>query len=364
MQFSRKYLWLIPLVIFLGIMFYFFLDIVGYIILAAIISLMGRPIMKLLQQVSIKGKKIPDALSAFLSLAAVYGIVALIFSLIIPAVGRQAANIAEIDIQAVAQNLEEPLERLEAFASKYQFQEKEDEITSYIEAQLTEFVGSIRFSSFLNTLGGIIGNIFVAMFAITFISYFFLKEARLFNSMIMALVPSEYESKVQNILETIKPLLTRYFIGVLFEVLLVGSGIAFGLSLLGVENAIFIGFFAGSLNIIPYVGPILGAILGLTLTLISSIGMDFTQEALPLMIKVAGVFLVVQAIDNLVFQPLIYSNSVKAHPLEIFLVILMAGNVVGISGMILAIPVYTIFRAIAKEFLSQFKIIRSITQDM
>ena len=71
-----------------------------------------------------------------------------------------------------------------------------------------------------------------------------------------------------------------------------------------------------------------------------------------------------QLIDNFLFQPLIFSNSVKAHPLEIFLVVLSAGIIWGISGMIVAIPFYTLLRIIAKEFLSEFKVIEQLTKNI
>jgi predicted PurR-regulated permease PerM len=67
-------------------------------------------------------------------------------------------------------------------------------------------------------------------------------------------------------------------------------------------------------------------------------------------------------LDAALIQPFIFSKSVKAHPLEVFLVILVAGTVAGIPGMIFAIPSYTIFRVIAREFLSGFKIIRKLTE--
>ncbi|MEO1451376.1 MAG: AI-2E family transporter, partial [Bacteroidota bacterium] len=155
-----------------------------------------------------------------------------------------------------------------------------------------------------------------------------------------------------------------YFIGVVSEVLLVGLLISAGLSLLGVEDAFVIGFFAGLFNVIPYLGPIIGAVFGISLTLLGNLELEFYTMLIPLVLRVIVVFVVVQLIDNFVFQPLIYSSSVKAHPLEIFLVILMAGNVAGVGGMILAIPTYTILRVVAREFFDQFKIIQSLTSQM
>jgi predicted PurR-regulated permease PerM len=71
-----------------------------------------------------------------------------------------------------------------------------------------------------------------------------------------------------------------------------------------------------------------------------------------------------QMTDNFVLQPFIYSNSVKAHPLEIFIIILIAAKLGGITGMIIAIPAYTVIRVVAKEFLNQFKIVQKLTNSM
>ena len=88
------------------------------------------------------------------------------------------------------------------------------------------------------------------------------------------------------------------------------------------------------------------------------------SHTLPLLGFMIIVFGSVQIIDNILFQPLIYSSSVKAHPLEIFLVILAAASLAGILGMILAIPVYTILRVIAKEFFDNMKIVKKLTENL
>ena len=79
---------------------------------------------------------------------------------------------------------------------------------------------------------------------------------------------------------------------------------------------------------------------------------------------ILAIFVVTQLIDNYVFQPIIYSNSVKAHPLEIFLVILVAGQIGGVFGILIAIPSYTVLRVIASEFLPQFKFVRKLTKNI
>jgi len=116
--------------------------------------------------------------------------------------------------------------------------------------------------------------------------------------------------------------------------------------------------------VIPYVGPIAGAVLGISMGVITHLSMDFSSQLLPLMIYMLLVFISVQIIDNVVFQPIIYSSSVHAHPLEIFIVLLVAGSLGGIIGMILAIPGYTVLRVFAKEFFNNFKVVKKLTENI
>jgi predicted PurR-regulated permease PerM len=127
---------------------------------------------------------------------------------------------------------------------------------------------------------------------------------------------------------------------------------------------VLIGFFAALMNVIPYLGPLFGGALGIFLTFSSNLELDFYTEMLPLLLKVLGVFITSQWLDNYFLSPTIFSKSVLAHPLEIFLIVLMGANVAGLTGMILAIPVYTIFRIFAKEFLNQFKLVQKLTERM
>ena len=188
----------------------------------------------------------------------------------------------------------------------------------------------------------------------------------MFREFIILLVPTNIETKVIHILDSISFLLRRYFIGLVFEVFMVMLLDTIGLTIVGIafEHAVVIALFCGLFNVIPYLGPWMGAALGLLIGAALHINADFMSVTLPLLGWMTLVFALVQVADNILFQPLIYSSSVKAHPLEIFLVILAAGSMAGIIGMILAIPVYTILRVVAKEFFDNMKIVRKITKNL
>lgn len=186
----------------------------------------------------------------------------------------------------------------------------------------------------------------------------------MFVNLLLVVCPDEYINKLQNVLLKTKRLLTRYFVGLLIEMLIISILLSIGLRIINVYNAVLIGFIGGILIVIPYIGSIVGSLLGILVGVSTNLGADFHEVIIPLILKMSFVFLLVHTVDPIVFQPIIYSRSVNAHPLEIFIVILIAGKIGGIPGMIVAVPVYTIFRIIAKEFLNEFKIVEHLTRNI
>ncbi|NJM16503.1 MAG: AI-2E family transporter [Bacteroidales bacterium] len=140
--------------------------------------------------------------------------------------------------------------------------------------------------------------------------------------------------------------------------------ITIGMTFIGIgfKTALVIGLVVGIFNIIPYLGPLMGGGIGLLLGVASNISLPFYPELATLVTYMLVVLAAVQLIDNILFQPLIYSSSVNAHPLEIFIVIMIAGSMAGVAGMILAIPGYTILRVFAKEFFNHLKVVKKITK--
>jgi predicted PurR-regulated permease PerM len=132
----------------------------------------------------------------------------------------------------------------------------------------------------------------------------------------------------------------------------------------GISNAVVIAFLCALLNLIPYIGPLVGAVIMFTLSMTSNIGLDFQSEILPTSLYIMLFYFVAQMIDNFVSQPVIFSKTTKSHPLEIFLVIIIGGLLFGVIGMIVAVPLYTALKVILKEFLSENKIVKSLTKDL
>lgn len=341
-----------------------FSNIVFYILIAAVLSLIGRPLVSKFNSIRIGKFHIPNSISALMALLVIILIVLSFIGIFVPLIAKQANLISNIDLTSLSQSVQKPMHDLEAFLKKYNFITEDETLRQLITTQLESILSFASFSDTVTSIVGVTGSIFIATFSILFLSFFFMKDAYLLDELIENLTPVKYQHEIQNILSQSKYLLSRYFIGLLIELTTMMTLLSVGLTIFGVRNSLLIGFFGGLMNVIPYLGPIIGATVGVALAVSTSISIGMYSEIIPLIFIVIGVFAGSNLIDNIVLQPLIYSNSVKAHPVEIFLVILIAGSMAGIPGMILAIPSYTVLRIIAKEFLSQLRVVQKLTKNI
>lgn len=207
-----------------------------------------------------------------------------------------------------------------------------------------------------------LGGFFIGALSVMFITFFMIKDHASIKATFIRVLPDKQRLPIMNSLQKVYYLLSRYLIGILLQIFIIFSLDFLVLYIFGVDNALIIAFLCGILNIIPYIGPLLGTSLAAVLTMISKIGADFQTEVLPTTLYVVIGYIIVQLIDNFVNQPLIFSKSVKSHPLEIFTVILMSGMMFGILGMILAVPTYTVIKVFAKEFIPNNNLVRELTK--
>ena len=352
-------------IIILVFLAWYFISIIVYIIIAAVLSLIGKPLADLLNKIQYKNIKIPRWISALITLIAIWIVFYSFFRIFIPVLANEANELSNINIQKVIKSIEEPIEKADKFIQQYQIGGSNNiSIQDYITEKISSIISFSNVSSIFSEIAETLGNIFIALFSISFITFFLLKDDKLLINGILLFIPTKYEESTKKALSSIKKLLTRYFIGILIQITGIITLVTIGQTIVGVgfRHAIVIGLFAGFLNIIPYIGPILGTLVGLTLGLATHLHLEFYTELLPMLIYMLIVFLSVQTIDNVIFQPVIFSNSVNAHPLEIFIVILAAGSMAGILGMILAIPSYTVIRVIAKEFFNKYKFVKKLTE--
>ena len=351
-------------VILFGFLVYYFSYIVTYILIAAVLSLIGRPLVQKFQKIKYRRFQIGKSAAAFLTLFTLWFGLICFFGFLIPLVVSEVDQLSTINVQDVITYLNDALAQLKISFPQFAPNIPEGgNLQSYLENQLKGLLNVGEVSHFFGSVATAFGNFFLMIFSVSFILYFFLKEEDLFENWLLVLAPVKFESRVSIVMDKVAILLKRYLIGMLLQVLgvMVLSVLGYSIAGLGFGHAVVVGVFAGILNVIPYIGPWIGGLFGLVVAVANNLNSSFTEVTLPLMFWMLVVVLVVQFVDNMIFQTVIYSNSIRAHALEVFFVILMAGSIAGIPGMILGIPVYTVLRVIAGEFLSEFKIVQQLT---
>ncbi len=360
-----RYLALAVGVLALGALMYYFSTIVAYVLIAWVLSMMGQPLMHFFQHRVRFGRwHLGPSLAAALTLVSYFIFITLLILMFVPLIVEQAYNLADLNYFEVVNALEEPIGNFQQWLGRFGIEVEQVSMERQLRENLREYFdpGQIigYFGSILSTAGGVL----ISIFSVVFITFFFLRDRSLFINFLVALAPAKYESRVRRAIEDIIHLTTRYLVGIMVQISVITTVVTAGLWVLGVENALLIGFFAAIINLIPYLGPIIGAIFGVFITISSNLELEFYSGMLPLIFKVGTVFAAMQLLDNFVLQPYIFSTSVLAHPLEIFIVILMGAQINGVVGMVLAIPTYTVIRVIARAFLSEFKIVQKITESI
>ncbi|MDL2242232.1 AI-2E family transporter [Bacteroidales bacterium OttesenSCG-928-K03] len=338
-----------------------FTFIIWYIVAAAVISFVGAPLVKLFKKIKLGKKAFPNWLAAGLSLFAIILVALAFVAIFVPIIIKQANVVSTIDFNQVEHYLEEPVSE---FLQRYNIIDKSETVITVIEDRFKEFVNIASLSHIVSVFFSELGRIIMGVFSTIFIAFFFLKDETLFQKMIMVFVPDKYGTKVNHAISNIKHFLSRYFIGLICQMFIMFILESIGMFAIGVKGALLIGAVGGFCNMIPYIGPILGGAFGVIVGTLQLISVGAYDQILLQAILIVVIFAVCNFIDNTVLQPVIYSNSVNAHPLEIFLVLLIFGSFGGILGMFLAVPGYTVLKVIAKEFLSKLEIARKWTSQM
>jgi len=324
-----------------------------YLIVAAIISLICRSFIQLL---NVK-LKVPNTLAVIVTLFILASLIIGLISMFIPLILKQGENLSLLNIDTLRANINWLLSEVNIYFLDYDI----DLLNELKDIGVLKNLNIIP--NLLNSVIGVLGNFGIAMFSIIFLAFFFMKDHMLVEKSISTIVNEKSQDKVRTSLKKIKNLLSRYFIGLLFQISILFIIYTITLLIFGIENAFVIAFLCALLNLIPYVGPLIGGFLMLFLTMSSNLGQDFRSVILPTTIYVMIGYILAQLIDNFLSQPLIFSNRVKSHPLEIFLVIMISGTLFGIIGMIIAVPTYTCIKVVLQEFLSDNKIVKSLTKD-
>ena len=343
---------------------WYFSSVVIYILVSAVLAIMGRPLVNWLSKQHIGKHKLPRWAAASATLLVIFVVFASIFSLFIPLIFNKINEFTQLDFSSVLASVEQPISHAQIYLQRmFALPVTEFSLSDTIISTLKEFV---NYNTINNTFTSIINlalSMLISIFSITFITFFFLKEDGLFYSMVKGLFPERLHGNVTCALDSITVLLSRYFTGILTESLILMVVISTVMILFGMktDNALLVGLIMGVMNVIPYAGPLIGGIISACIGIIAPI---HGMSAIESFFLIGCILFCIKGFDDFVLQPTIYSERVKAHPLEVFLVILIAGYMAGILGMLLAIPSYTVLRVLAKEFFSEFSVVQKLTHNI
>lgn len=327
-----------------------------YIAVAAVISLIGRPIILFLRQ----KLKFNNTVAVVTTMVLLIGLLVGLVGMFIPLVAEQGQNLALLNIEELQTNVEALYQQIITY---FEFQNIDVE-QSIKESSLMSKLDFAIIPNFLNSFISGLGSFSIGLFSVLFISFFFLKDSKLFEDGIMTFIPSGKETGTKRSFAKIKDLLSRYFVGLIFQILILFIIYTIVLLIFGIDNPVVIAFLCALLNLVPYVGPLVSGCLMLLLSMSSNLGQNFSEIILPKTSYVMIGFIIAQLVDNFFSQPYIFSKSVKSHPLEIFLVIIISGLLFGIIGMIIAIPTYTAIKVVLKEFLSEYNFVQKLTKGL
>lgn len=335
-------------------------NVVLYILASAILSLIGRPLVVRLSQIKIAGRSISLTIASALTLILMWIVAGGLLSLFIPLLFNKVNTLADMDWEGVTSVIGDSLINVQQYLERT-FSLKLTDIGEAFKGFMLGLV-DVDYMKTFSSIVSVVKNFGIAFFSVSFITFYFMKDDGLFYRLVTLFFPDRYRKNVCNALDSITALLSRYFGGLMVESFVLMVIISLVMLLFGMQSsdALIIGLVMGIFNVIPYAGPVIGSFLSLCIAIISPIDGDILHTTLVLCSTIATV----KIVDDFIIQPTLYSDRVQAHPLEVFLCILIAGSVAGVWGMLLAIPLYTVLRVFAREFFSEYSLVRKLTSQM
>lgn len=340
----------------LAVFAWFFSDIVLYLFLALILTMLGTPMVKLLRFVKIKGRGLPNVLVAVLALCFIFSLIFLFAYFVAPLIVNEIRVLLSIDTELISDGAMAWLTKTESFLKEQGLLDRHDNLGEIILMKLNDLFKQFSVTTLFGGTVNFVASLCIGVFSVIFITFFCLKDEHDLYVMIRRVIPISFRTSFDNIINKTGSKLVRYFCGVLIEMCVMGIIEGLACFFLGVPNPLLIGFFGGILNVIPYIGPVIAAFLGSVIAVAGT--MTTSPEAIHVTIVIVKVFAIFiganMLIDNFILQPLIYSKSVKAHPLEIFFAIMIGAAIGGAVGMIFAVPVYSVLKIVLGELFAPY----------
>lgn len=303
------------------------------ILIAGFLFFLFNPIVAFLAK-----RKVPKGLAILLIYVVALGLIGLLIGTLGPSLSRQITDLIK-DIPTYAKEGRRFIENMsETMWFKWTMQQDYvslEEMGNTIQNYVTALPKNITNS--LSSVFSVVTNITLVAVTVPFVLFYMLKDGHKLSGSILKFVPTAYRESGDIVLKDTAETLATYIQGQLLVCLFVGVGTFIGYLIIDLPYAILFALICAVTNIIPYVGPFLGGAPAFIVALLTSP----TQA-----IFVVVIILIVQQLDGNVISPLVIGKKLNTHPLTIIIILLVAGNIAGIMGMILAVPTYSVVKTI------------------
>jgi predicted PurR-regulated permease PerM len=323
------------LVVLLG---YLFANTLALLAVSILLAMIFNPVVDLVER-----QKVPRVIAVLLVFLFTIFFLFSIISLLLP---RLISQLNQIGLTLTEEKISSTIGQIElALKSRFPFLNSVN-----LSQKVTTVINSFILGS-INNLSEIIYNLFsivAVLIIVPFMTFFILKDNQRLMHGIINIMPNRYFEFAYNVIAKISFQLSRYVRGWILDATIVGILAGSGLALLGINNAVSIGFIAGIGHLIPYFGPVIGGLPAIIITV-----MQFGDFAM--LPSVVILFSMIYTLDNGFIQPHIFAKSTDMHPLIIIVLILVGSETLGLLGMLIAIPIATIIKTAVKEIYFGYK---------
>ena len=233
---------------------WYFSSIVVYILISAVLAVVGNPLVKRLAALHIKGWKVPRWLAALVTLIVIWVVLATLCSLFVPLVFNKIYQLSNLDFAAVVQSIEEPIAQAQGYLHEFfAVPESTFSLSEALASALKQIIDIESLNSVFSSIVNVVLSSVIAIFSITFITFFFLRDEGLFYAMVTAMFPERYHENITRALDSVTLLLARYFTGILSESLMLMVAVSLTMMAFGMKaaDAAFIGLVMGVMNVVP-----------------------------------------------------------------------------------------------------------------
>jgi predicted PurR-regulated permease PerM len=317
--------------------FYYIRDILPPIIIAVLLFYALNPLVSRLSNKKPKGLGLPINISIFLSFLLTFLVFYLFFRFVIPPIAAEFKLFGQ-NIPEYITSGKQAMDSLRQWYAGYALPEEFKNIVAQSLQGILDSILGFGEEMFKGIIS--IATRFIQIIIIPILTYYLLKDKETLKRGVLELVPPPYQQRTTRIFFKMNKVLSGYVKGILLLCLMVGTTAGIGLYLLGVRYFIILGLIAGVTEAITFIGPWIGAVPAVLIAFLSS-------PALAL--QVIALYFAIQAIENYIFVPKVFSDQLELHPVAIILALLVLGKLLGPLGLFFAAPIVAILRIIYEE---------------